>query len=33
MEDSPLFMAAWYGLAAIAMMVVGAMAFHRFVQC
>lgn len=31
-EDSPLFVATWYGLAAITMMGFGAMAFRRFVR-
>jgi hypothetical protein len=31
-EDSPLFVAAWYGLAAVTMMGFGAMAFRRFVR-
>lgn len=31
-EDSPLFVAVWYGLAAIIMMVFGAFAFRRFVR-
>jgi hypothetical protein len=31
-EDSPLFVAAWYGLATITMMVFGTFAFRRFVR-